>query len=179
MSGIVMTSSGIIEQQISIYHTLSTVFLFLGCVFLTITVALFFIFHIANIFAVKLGIAAKRTIKEIEDVNAETGRMNVPIRRSVGRDAKRPGGGGNQKWNTSQLDAKGTIISPSQSQVMASEGSGETSLLESGDHDTSVLSGAVSYSASETSDLKDDTVVQIGKFTITRNIMMIHTEETI
>lgn len=181
MKAIVLTSSAVIEEQIAAYHTLSTVFLITGCVLLAITIALFFGFRIANVFAVKLGIAAKRTIKEIEDVNSETGRMNVPARRGGSRAAKRSGNsiGGNQKWNTSQLDAKGTIVPPSQNQSLISEGSGETSLLESGDHETGVLNTAVSYAASETSGLRDDAVVQIGKFIITRNIMMIHTEETI
>lgn len=181
MKMFVLTSSAAIEQQISAYHTLAAVFLIAGCVFLAITAVLFFWFRIANIFAVKLGIAAKRTIKEIEDVNAETGRMNIPKRKGV-RTVKKTGSGG-QKWNTSQLNAQGTVIPPSQiaaqSQSMISAGSGETSLLESGGHETGVLGAAVSRAVSETSDLKDDAVVQIGKFIITRNIMMIHTDETI
>lgn len=184
MNRVVLTSSAAIEQQISVYRTLSMVFLIAGCVLLAIAVGLFFWFRIANIFAVKLGIAAKRTIKEIEDVNSETGRMNVPARRGS-KAGKRAGSGsgGNQKWNTSQLDARGTVVPPPQAerqgQTMVSEGSGETSLLDSGAYETGVLGAAVSQAVSETSDLKDDTEVQIGKFIITRNIVMIHTEESI
>lgn len=182
MKAIVLTSAAV-EQQIAAYHTLSTVFLIVGCVFLVISAALFFLFHIANLFAVKLGIAARRTIREIEDVNSETGRMNVPARRgsrAAGGSGK--GSGGNQKWNTAQLDARGTILPPKETmrnQPLASEGSGETSVLETGDHETGVLGVTVSRAVSETSDLKEDAAVQIGRFVITRNIIMIHTQETI
>lgn len=173
MNVFLMTSTAAIEQRLSVYHTLTTLFLILGCVSLAAAVALFFGFHVTRIMAVKLGIAARRTIKEIEDANAETGSISAAARK-----AARNGRGG-RMWNTSQLSSGELPSSTMGREALSGEGSGETSLLGMPDNDTAVLSAVALPPVSETSDLKEDVAVQIGRFTITREIMMIHTEERI
>ena len=83
MNGMLLISTADIEQRLSTYHTLAVLFLAIGGVSLAAAVAQFFGFHIAKIMAVKLGIAAKRTIKEIEDANAETGSMAKSVRKGA------------------------------------------------------------------------------------------------
>lgn len=152
MKEILMTSTAAIEQRLSVYHTLTNLFLAVGCVSLAASIALFFSFRIARIMAVKLGIAAKRTIKEIEEANIDTGNKGKSYRDS--RDSRRR-------------------------EFLVNEGSGETSLLGAPDNDTVVLNAAASQLVGETTELEEDAGVQIGRFTITREIVMIHTEERI
>lgn len=169
MNGMLLISTADIEQRLSTYHTLAVLFLAIGGVSLAAAVAQFFGFHIAKIMAVKLGIAAKRTIKEIEDANAETGSMA----KSVRKGARVPG--------KSSRDGRGREMppQPAEPEFLSSEGSGETSPLRVFDNDTAVLSAVAPQAVSETSELDDDAAVQIGRFTIIREIMMLHTEERI
>ncbi|MDE7222771.1 MAG: hypothetical protein K2O34_03185 [Acetatifactor sp.] len=173
MNAFQMTSTAAIEQRLSAYHTLTTLFVVLGCVSLAAAVALFFGFHVARIMAVKLGIAARRTIREIEDANAETGGISAAARKAA------QSGRGGRMWNTSQLNGEEHSSFTTGREALPGEGSGETSLLGRDDNDTAVLSVVALPPVSETSDLKEDVAVQIGRFTITREIMMIHTEERI
>lgn len=177
MNGIYVTSTAAIEQRLSAYHTLTILFLITGCVCLTAAAALFFGFRITRIMAVKLGIAARRTIREIEDANAETGSMTAAGRGRRSHQGSR--GSRSGMWNTSQLNRPGLPTASPQREFLKSEGSGETSLLGVSGNDTAVLSAAALREASETSDLREDVAVQIGRFVIIREILMIHTEERI
>ncbi len=179
MNGILLTSTAAIEQRLSTYHTLTILFLAIGGMSLTVAIVQFFGFHVTKIMAVKLGIAAKRTIKEIEDANAETGSMAVTARRGARAMGRASRGGKGRMWNTSQLGGGEMSAQQERQEFLNSEGSGETSLLGISDNDSAVLSAVAPQAVNETSGLNDDVAVQIGKFTIVREIMMIHTEERI
>lgn len=64
------------EHLISLYHTGFFVCLVLAVVFLLITVLLFFRFHIPALFAARSGRAMRKSIQEIEEKNARTGRLS-------------------------------------------------------------------------------------------------------
>lgn len=171
MEMIMITSSAV--GQVELYNTLSTTFLVIGIIFLILAVVLFFLFRVANILAVKTGRAQRRTIKEMESINAETGRLHSRVRRN---DAA---GGQPRKemWNTTQLDAD-DVASVSSGYSAVDEGNNNTTLLNMGNNDTTVLN-AVAIGMNDTRALGEEVEVQIGKFVIVREIVMIHTEEVV
>lgn len=158
------------QNQVMLYSTLSNVFLAVGILFLVISVVLFWVFHIASIFSIKTGRAQRRMIREMEDLNAETGRLQARARVGISTsDAAR------QMWNTSQLDADRerspdvNILNPAVN---------DTTVLNVGSNETTVLNPQT-VGMSDTSTLAEDMAVPIGKFVIVREIMMIHTEEAV
>lgn len=168
--GIMITVSTAMNQ-VALYNTLSTVFLVTGILFTLLSVTLFFLFRVGNILAVKTGRAQRRTIREMESINAETGRLQR-AKRNVSSGSSAAG----QMWNTSQLDVEmpeGRV----ETGVM-SMGTNDTTILNAGSSDTTVLS-PYTMGLGDTSALSDDAAVPIGKFVITREIVMIHTEEAV
>ena len=63
------------EQLISLYHTAFIVFLILTIVFALISVLIFFQFRIKDVFDFKTGRGQKRTIRQMEEENAKTGKI--------------------------------------------------------------------------------------------------------
>lgn len=158
------------QNQVILYSTLSNVFLAVGILFLVISVVLFFVFHIAGIFSIKTGRAQRRMIREMEDLNAETGRLQARARSSVSAsDAAR------KMWNTSQLD---TDRERSPDTNILDTAIDDTTVLNVGYNETTVLNPQT-VGMSDTSTLAEDIAVPIGKFVIVREIMMIHTEEAV
>lgn len=63
------------EQLISLYHTAFIVFLILTIVFALVSVLIFFQFRIKDVFDFKTGRGQKRTIRQMEEENAKTGKL--------------------------------------------------------------------------------------------------------
>lgn len=68
-----------VQRLISLYHTGYQVCLGIAAAAFVLTVFLFFKFRIPTLFAAKTGIAKRRTIREIEENNAKTGRLRTPL----------------------------------------------------------------------------------------------------
>lgn len=66
------------ENMISLYHTGFQICAGLAVFFLLLTVFLFFKFKIPALFSARSGRAMRKTIREIEENNARTGRLRNP-----------------------------------------------------------------------------------------------------
>lgn len=64
-----------LEKMVALYHTLRTVCLILGMIFLGLTIFLFFKFKIKSILDIKTGRSQKKTIEKMEQMNALTGKL--------------------------------------------------------------------------------------------------------
>lgn len=149
-------------QQLSTYRMLSLVFLTIGCICLGLAIVLFFLFHIANVLTVKLGIRARRTIREIENDNGVRERKKAVKRKKKsvpGEGAIKDNGDSARRWNTSQLDNR-------EDWTMASDLScGVTMRMEP--------------DSGGTCKLDEDREIKPGRFVIVRDIVMVHTQEVI
>lgn len=149
-------------QQLSTYRTLSTVFLIIGGICLGLAIVLFFLFHMANVLTVKLGIRARRTIREIENGNGVKERKKAAKRKKKpvpGGRAVKEAGGRAERWNTSQLGSR-------EDRVMASDSAcGVTTRMEP--------------ESGGTSKLDEDREIKPGRFVVVRDIVMVHTQEVI
>ena len=63
------------EQTISLYHTLFLIFLVLTVIFALLSILLFFTFRIRQVFDFLTGRGEKRTIRQMEEENAKTGKL--------------------------------------------------------------------------------------------------------
>ena len=82
------------EQLITLYHTGFIIFLILTILFAALSVLLFFLFKIRRVFDYLTGRAEKRTIRQMEEENAQTGklRQDTFIPESTGDLYKTPSG---------------------------------------------------------------------------------------
>ena len=82
------------EQLITLYHTGFIIFLILTILFAGLSVLLFFLFKIRRVFGYLTGRAEKRTIRQMEEENAQTGklRQDTFIPDSTGDLYKTPSG---------------------------------------------------------------------------------------
>lgn len=82
------------EQLITLYHTGFIIFLILTILFAGLSVLLFFLFKIRRVFDYLTGRAEKRTIRQMEEENAQTGklRQDTFIPDSTGDLYKTPSG---------------------------------------------------------------------------------------
>lgn len=70
-----------IQQQINLFHTLFYVCLGI-CIFcLILSVIFFFKFDIINIFNARTGRSLKKTVQQVEEMNARTGQLRGPTGR--------------------------------------------------------------------------------------------------
>lgn len=63
------------EQSISLYHTFFLIFLVLTVIFALLSVLIFFKFRIRQVFDFMTGRGEKRTIRQMEEENAKTGKL--------------------------------------------------------------------------------------------------------
>lgn len=190
---ILLASMQEIQRQVDALHTISMVCLIIAILLLIAAIVEFFLLDIFKIILIKTGKAAKMGIKELEAENAGSGGL-----KSRSRNKNR-----HNMWNTaSPLEMPKENQAADSQQKSGTEkmsdrekegarnpsppentGAGETSLLEGlGSNATTVLEQQVQYDYSDaniTLPLQEEAPVQIGRFQITRNIMMIHTDEVI
>lgn len=69
---------GEIEKMISFYHLGFQVCAGLAAFFFILAVFMFFKFKIPEIFAIRTGRAIRRTVRQMEELNAMTGRLRAP-----------------------------------------------------------------------------------------------------
>lgn len=192
-----------LEKMINIYHTAFIVFLILTIVFLVVSIVLFFVFNIPSIFDMKTGRGAKRKIREMKELNDQTGKLrqdvaaNTPVRlaaeerisapptekrRNVFHDQERPAQNVQTQASSYQEKSQANIDS-------YSEGSQETTLLSEGSQETMLLSEQGTtlldtyneitiLSSDQTMDIPQSEQKKLpGAFKIDKEIIWIHTEE--
>lgn len=151
---LVMLSVRGIEEKVTLYQNLFILFSVLACIFLVLAVVFFFLFDVMGIIANLTGRTARKTIRKIEEKNAETGNIH-------NTEAKSPAAAMPSAQETSLLDS----------------GMNETTLLNYDENNVQSNVQAFDYSA--TSSLGEEVVSNIGKFVILRDITLIHTKESL
>ena len=74
------------ESLIGLYHSGFIICLAFAILFFIVSVVLFFVFHIKEIFDMKTGRAQKKKIDEMEKENALTGRLITPKNKKPGAE---------------------------------------------------------------------------------------------
>lgn len=160
-----------IEERVSLYNSLYYVFAILAVVFLLLSLLLFFKFNIIQIIAFKTGKDMKKSIKKIESQNSESG--NLSAEHQVERKGKRQGGA--KLWNTDPLD-----VGKDNGRLPESEESAHENLQGIYEGQQEINNhNIISRDYDMTSALNEDNDKYIGQFRIIRNIMIVHTEETL
>ena len=78
--------------MVSLFNTIFIICLVLAIVLLIVTVLLFFVFDIRTIFNIRTGRAASKSIKQLEAINASTGRLRSDKKTSTDSLKKERGG---------------------------------------------------------------------------------------
>lgn len=164
------------EQLISVLHTCFTVFLVVAVIMVILSVALFFLLNIVEVFNIMTGRAVRKTVQEMEEANNSTGRLRKVNKIAMG-DITAPTMTdeliANSVTESLQNNAAQTEAQGSENTTVLNEGTGDTTLLNSGE--TSVLSMVNIH----TNDEKNQQPINIGKFLIVKSEMLIHTDEVI
>lgn len=188
---ILLTTLQQIESQVSLYHSLFVGSLIAAVSFLVISAILFFVLHIQQVIAVKTGRAQKRSIKEIESYNVDSGQLGGRGELAMKENRK---ASSSEYWNTGSMmdSSSGPGVQDNLVSFPAgqSEGNMDTSVLSSGNYDTVVLDSGNNETSvlgvspyiqdyNVTANLGDEVVTYIGKYSIIRDIMLIHTDEVL
>lgn len=75
-------------DSISVLNTAYIICLAMAILFFVISVALFFLFDIRTIFMIRSGRAQAKTVKEMQEINASTGRLRVGGKTQTGSSKK-------------------------------------------------------------------------------------------
>ncbi|MBE6707677.1 MAG: hypothetical protein E7578_00360 [Ruminococcaceae bacterium] len=149
--------------------------LVLGCVCLALAVLFFFIFDIPRVYLVRTGKGARKTIKKMEEINAQTGRLRrVNEEYMLSEDAPLTGDIGHTPSHdissTPQMQggAEGNATTVLGQQI-------ETTVLSN--NETTVLNGGVQNNA--VSSAYSYQRKTSGKFDVVTNIVMTHSDEII
>lgn len=184
-------STAQIEQRVQLFGILKTVFAVVAFLFLLLSIALFITYDIRTVIGEKTGRIAKKSIEELERANEQSGRLRS---KSSRKREKRSGAGlsGQIKAMDGQphrTEAPGTAL-------LKPGNSSETAVLESGNGSTTLLGAGESQAKPEsafpdhqvhyagpdgapTAALEEKHGTSAGKFVVTKNIMLIHTDEYI
>lgn len=172
-----------IQQQINLFHTLFYVCLGI-CIFcLILSIIFFFKFDIINIFNARTGRSVKKTVQQVEEMNARTGQLRRPVGRGNTGTLSRSGNIGNSKKLGSVRKAKmEDIIQPPPANPagplppgMRQGGNGATEVLGAGA--TEVLN---QMGAMVTKEMVQQEVDEShGMFRIEKYEMYIHTDEVV
>lgn len=169
------------EQLITLYHTGFIIFLILTILFAALSVLLFFLFKIRRVFDYLTGRAEKRTIRQMEEENAQTGklRQDTFIPESTGDLYKTPsgsippiiypptgevatGGDPTEKMHTGAsqtqpyMQAQGDVSRGDEKTELLPDGSEETTLLNGGSEETTLLSGNTAGTQGSSADEKTE-----------------------
>lgn len=163
-----------IQQQISFYHTLFYVCLGI-CIFsFLLSVVFFFKFDIRNIFNARTGRSVKKTVRQVEEMNARTGQLRRPAGRGNTGNLSRSGSlgfskrlSGVRKANMSEIvEPPGKPTEPLSGNYV--QAAGETEVLK-----TSLQEVLTPEKAQAEAD------ESFGMFRIEKCMMFIHTDEVI
>jgi|GEM_PF-2509651 len=148
-------------QMISFYHTGFIICLIAAITLLVISVILFFVFDIRNVWLVRSGKAARKSIQEMSEASAKSGAFRA--------------GGYQPRTKTSNLrqrkDNTGDIAS----------GSGPTGENNHGRVSAIIKTPSQAFKTGEdvTGILPENEAVSVGTFKINKTILMINTDEVI
>lgn len=145
------------EQLIAIYHTGFIICLCLTILFAVLSVVIFFRFKIRRVFDFLTGRAQKRTIRQMEEENAQTGklRQDTYVPETTGDLYKTPSGSippviypptgevATGSEPTEKMHTNGSVSQGDERTEILPEGSEETTLLQGdGSEETTLLSGS-------------------------------------
>lgn len=159
------------EQLINTLHTCFMAFLVITILFFVTSIALFFLLDIKTVFNHLTGRAVKKTIAQMQEANASTGRLRKVNKMAMGE--------------MTPISVTDDLVAESVTERLQEnmvEGSEQTSLLDEGGEYTTLLN------AGETSVLNESILqeqemeplkVTMGKFVVTKKEMLIHTDEMI
>lgn len=191
------------EQIIALYHTGFIVCLCLAVVFAALSVFLFLKFRIRKVFNFITGRAEKRTIRQMEEENAQTGklRQDTYIPEATGDLYTTPSGSvppviypptGEVATGMEPTEKIRAQADAGKTPDIAGEGAEATTLLNTGTEDTMLLYGEPSGTFARESETvlltpemerameeERETRSYAGRFEIIKEVMMIHTEERI
>lgn len=182
------------EQLIALYHTGFIICLILTILFAIVSIAIFFLFKIRKVFDVLTGRAEKRIIRQMEEENAQTGKLrrDTYVPEVTGDLYTTPSGSvppviypptgevatGGEPTEKMRMD-----VQPVQDQT--GEGSEATTLLDSGSEETTLLNGEPCGTTLLTPEMMNSQQEESrkkpysGRFEIIKEEMLIHTEERI
>lgn len=193
------------SKVISMLNTGFIICLVLTIVFFLISVLLFFVFDIKNVFLVRTGRAARKEIQKLQNDNFNTGRLmkyqnnhvygesgSFDTSENIGKtetmDMSRVNGGNQQDYYAQQYNQTAMSYNSATQQPYANQNTEATAVLNS--YETEVLSDSNNYD-SQTTVLNEGTTTVLNtgmmqtqgglnrKFDILKNQMIIHTEEVI
>ncbi len=158
--------------------------LVLAIVFFLISVLLFFVFDIRNIFLIRTGRAAKRDIRKLAEKNFQTGQLRRP---DAGKYDMSNSGSLDESQETDVTEPMGKETDAVQQSQFISQGEQETGAEGTtvlGQNETTVLNGEFTtvLNAGATTVLNQEEAERIGRkrvFILIKNEMYIHTEEII
>ena len=168
--------------------------LVLGILFLVLAVLFFFVFDIPNVYLIRTGKGARKTIRKMEEINAETGRLrrnkeeytlnsDVPITGEMGNTPSYPLHNQGQHQPAQQYQQP----APQQNNVQHPErgfGDGNNLTTVLGPSETTLLRNSETTVLSQ--DMLNNTTSQYvyrrqttGRFVVTYNLMLVHSNEII
>lgn len=151
------------ENMISLFHTGYLVCIGLAVFFLLLTIFLFFKFKIPALFSAKTGRAMRKTIKEIEENNARTGRLRNP--QEMGVEGIRKG-------------VSITYEEKKKSGALSSRISGKSRKLAKTES-VEAPSSEIFHGADETDVLRQKEKTMPIRFVIEKDVMLIHSDEVL
>lgn len=186
------------EQLIAVYHTGFIICLCLAILFLVLSIFIFFKFRIRGVFNFLTGRTQKRTIKQMEEDNAQTGklRQDTYIPEATGDLYRTPSGSIPPVIYPPTGEVASGMEPP---EKMNGNGAENTTLLNSGEEETMLLNSDSQIGAEGTAPLygkRDETMLLTpemeraiqeertdkpysGRFEIIKEKMLVHTEERI
>lgn len=160
-----------IQQQINLYHTLFYVCLGI-CIFcFLLSVAFFFKFDIRNIFNARTGRSVRKTVQQMEEINARTSQL------------RRPSGKGNtgalsRSGNLSASRKRSTVRRENMSDIIQPPPAKETEPLREEMNATEVLSYQERF-AMTPEKAQEEVDESFGMFRIEKCVLFIHTDEVV
>lgn len=178
------------EQMIELYHAGFLICLYLALFFAALSVFIFFKFKIRQVFDFMTGRGEKRTIRQMEEENAKTGKLRQDTYASVtSEDLVRTPSGNFPKVIfpiTEQMNT-GTEVTERTYTPGQDKGGEKTELLreEDGSEETTLLTDQGSFGETtllgfgEEKQEEEATLRVSGKFEIVKENIWIHTKEII
>lgn len=180
------------EQLINFFHVGFIICLCLAVIFAIVSIILFFQLRIREVFDFLTGRAQKRTVKQMEEENAKTGKLRQNFYSDLKSSDLYPDTSGrisagksvsitepiNSKTDPTEKTVQSARISPNQERnetTLLNSGSEETTLLSSGSGETVLLTPDMEAAIHKETEAKSS----IGTFIIIKEQMEIHTQEHI
>ena len=166
----------------NIWQILFIVLLVAGIICFVLAVLFFFLFDIPGVYLLKTGKGARKTVKKMEEINAETGRL----RKQNDYMVSQVGSGTTAETGETMDPALNQPFQSSSTTVenTSSEGGNQTTVLgQSGstvmdNNETTVLNATAEFADASTSTYQYKRETD-GKFDVTFSLMFTHSDEII